>query len=146
MSRENLIEEKHVQVIAIHNNDNNNSKDDYNITYSVIEREQLFDPMLFAITPATDLTEFDISFGCPVLHEQFLNSRVNILASYIADNVMGGTIIVIPKNANEIPQILNKLKSILMSMNFDSAKESLEYAIQKMYRQRLESGNEETGF
>ena len=59
---------------------------------------------------------------------------------------MGGTIIVIPKNANEIPQILNKLKSILMSMNFDSAKESLEYAIQKMYRQRLESGNEETGF
>jgi len=125
-----LSEEKFIKVICICNNDINNSKEDYNLTYNLIEKEQLLEPLLFNISPVTDIG-YSIKFACPYSH----GSKVNILASYIADKPVFGTILVIPDNELEIEQILKKLNSILTTVNFDSAKESLDHAIQQINRQ-----------
>ena len=130
-----LSEEKFLKVVVIHNNDTSttsNSKEDYKLTYNLIEKDQLFDPLLFNITTATDFG-FKIKFACAY------GTKVNVLASYIADKPVFGTILVIPDNEIELEQILKKLNKILLSMNFDSAKESLDHAIQEMDRQRLEN-------
>ena len=124
-----LSEEKFIKFICICNNDiKNNSKEDYNLTYNLIEKEQLFEPLLFDISTVTDFG-YNIKFACPYSHGS--RSKVNILASYIADKPVFGKILVIPDNEIELEQILKKLNSILTTMNFDSAKQSLDHAISR---------------
>jgi len=133
-----LSEEKFIKVICICNNDiKNNSKEDYNLTYNLIEKEQLFEPLLFDISTVTDFG-YNIKFACPYSH----GSKVNILASYIADKPVFGEVLVIPDNEIELEQILKKLNSILTTMNFDSAKQSLDHAINRQSDKEEEHNNE----
>jgi len=112
---------------------NNNSIEDYSIVQNNIEKKDLYNPQMFNIISPTDFIEYSISFAVPCNHQELaFNGKVNILASYIADKVLGGTILIVPNNEEQLPQIIVSIQRILQSINFESAKVSLDHAVQQL--------------
>ena len=112
---------------------NNNSIEDYSIVQNNIEKKDLYHPQMFNIISPTDFIEYSIGFAVPCNHQELaFNGKVNILASYIADKVLGGTILIVPNNEEQLPQIIVSIQRILQSINFESAKVSLDHAVQQL--------------